>query len=104
MPPGSTFAGMKEEPPVLEMTVDGDFIGPSSGVKPPLGARVLIWVMSIAAIAVSCAVAVFALWLLAFLLPVAAVAALVAYAVFRYQMWRGGGSIRGGTIRYVRRR
>ena len=60
--------------------------------------------MSIAAIAVSCAVAVFALWLLAFLLPVAAVAALVAYAVFRYQMWRGGGSIRGGTIRYVRRR
>ena len=95
---------MSKEPPILEMTAEGDFVVPPPGAKPPLGIRMLIWTFSVAAIAVACVVAVFALWLLAFLIPVAAVAALAAYVAFRYQVWRGRGSIQGGTIRWVRRR
>ena len=86
------------------MTAEGDFVTPTRNPKPPLGTRLLIWVAAFAAIAFSCVVAVFALWLLAFLIPVALVAAIVAYAMFRYQMWRNGGSVQGGTIRWVRRR
>jgi len=95
---------MTEKPQILEMTIEGDFVGPPPNAKPPLGTRVLVWAAVIAGIAVSLAVAVFAIWLLAVLIPVALVAAMIAYAVFRYQVWRNGGSIQGGTIRWVRRR
>ena len=100
----TTFPNMREEPPILEMTIEGDFITPPQPPRPPLGTRVLIWTAAVAAVAISLAVAVFALWLLAFLIPVALIAALIAYGVFRYQLWRNGGSIQGGTIRWVRRR
>jgi hypothetical protein len=95
---------MSEQPPVLEMTVEGEFVGPVPGAKPPFGTRLMIWVAVFAGIAVSCAVGLFALWLLAFLAPVALAAALIAYAAFRYQVWRAGGSFKGGTIRVKRRR
>jgi membrane protein YdbS with pleckstrin-like domain len=95
---------MTQKPPILEMTLDGGFVGPPPNAKPPLGTRVLVWAAVIAAIAMSCAVAVFALWLLAVLIPVALVAAVIAYGVFRYQMWRNGGSVPGGTLRWDRRR
>lgn len=94
---------MTQKPPILEMTLEGGFVGPPPNAKPPLGTRVLIWAAAVAAIAVSCAVAVFAIWLLAVLIPVALVAAAIAYGVFRYQMWRHGGSVPRGTIRWVRR-
>ena len=86
------------------MTLEGEFVSPPPNAKPPLGTRVLIWSAAIAAIAIGCAVAVFALWLLAVLIPVALIAAVIAYGVFRYQMWRNGGSVPGGTIYWVRRR
>ncbi len=95
---------MNNDPSIIEMTVEGDFVSPPPGAKPTLGTRVLVWVAAFAAIAVSCVVAVFALWLLAFLIPVALVAAMIAYGIFRFQVWRNGGSIQGGTIRWVRRR
>ena len=95
---------MRKEPPILEMTVEGDFVTPPPNATPSFGTQVLIWVAAFAAIVVSCAVAVFALWLLAVLLPVALLAGIVAYAMFRYRMWRSGGSIQGGSIRWVRRR
>ncbi len=86
------------------MTLEGEFVSPSPPPKPPLATRVMIWAVVIAVLAASLVVAVFALWLLAFLIPVALVAALIAYLSFRYQLWRSGGSIRGGTIHIVRRR
>ncbi len=95
---------MSNEQPILEMTVEGDFVGPPPDAPTPLGNRVLVWVVSLAGIAVACAVAVFALWLLAFLIPVAALTVAIAYAVFRYRVWRSGGTIQGTTIRWVRRR
>ena len=99
---------MTQKPPILEMTIEGDFVdspqGPPQPPKVPFGTRVLIWSAVIAAIAIGCAVAVFALWLLAVLIPVALIAAAIAYGVFRYQMWRNGGSVPGGTIYWVRRR
>ena len=98
---------MTEKPPILEMTVEGDFVDPPQGrpgtQRVPFGTRVLIWASVVAVIAVGCAIAVFALWLLAVLIPVALIAALVAYAALRFQMWRNGGSVPGGTVRWVRR-
>jgi hypothetical protein len=101
------FPGMTKEPPILEMTIQGDFVdsprGPPRTRRVPLGTRVLIWASVFAAISIACAVAVFALWLLAVLIPIALVAAVIAYGVLRYQMWRNGGSLPGATIRWVRR-
>lgn len=99
---------MTKKPPILEMTIEGDFVDSAQRLpqapKVPFGTRVLIWAAVVATIAIGFAVAVFALWLLAVLIPVALVAAAIAYGVFRYQMWRNGGSIQGGTIHWVRRR
>lgn len=94
---------MSQKSPYLEMTIEGEFVDPPPPPKLPFGTRVLLWAAAVAAIALACAVAVFALWLLAILIPVALVAALVAYGAFRYQLWRNGGKPGGTTIYWVRR-
>ena len=98
---------MGKEPAILDMTIEGEFVtpplgGPHSG-KPPLGARLLFWAIVLAAVAFAGVIAVFALWLLAFLIPLALLAALVAYVAFRIQLWRNGGSIQAGRYRWGRR-
>ncbi len=99
---------MTQKPPILEMTIEGEFVDPPQPPRVPFGTKVMIWSAAVAAIAVACAVAcavaLAALWLLAFMIPVALIAAAVAYGVFRYQMWRSGGSNTGRTIYWVRRR
>ncbi len=92
------FPGMTQKPPILEMTIEGDFVDPPRMPRVPFGTRVLIWASVVAAIAIAGAVAVFALSLLAVMIPIALVAAVIAYGVFRYQMWRNGG-----PIQWVRR-
>ena len=82
-------AGMRREPPQLEMTLDGEFRTPP---KPPLLTRVLVWAVIIAIIAGGLTVAAFALWLALLILPVALGAAVVAWLIFRYQVWRAGKS------------
>ena len=92
---------MNAKPPILEMTIEGEFVdtrqgthqGTPQSLNIPFGTRVLIWASIIAAIVIACAVAVFALWLLAVLIPVALASAVIAYGVLRYRMWRDGGSI-----------
>jgi Flp pilus assembly protein TadB len=95
---------MTQKPPILEMTIEGEFVDPPQPRRLPFGTRVLIWAAVVAAIAVAGVVALAALWLLAFMIPVALIAVIVAYGVFRYQMWRGRGSDSGGTVYWVRRR
>ncbi|HVC60989.1 MAG TPA: hypothetical protein VND19_11600 [Acetobacteraceae bacterium] len=77
-------------PPELEMRADGSFRLPS---RPPLLTRIFIWAAVIAVIAGGLAVAAFALWLALILVPVALLAAVVAWLAFRFQLWRAGGSI-----------
>lgn len=95
---------MTQHPTIIEMTIDGDFADPPPNAKPPFGARVMVWAAAIAAVAVAGAVMVFALWLLAFLIPVVLLAALVAYVAFRVQVWRGAASGNTYTLRWPPRR
>ncbi len=95
---------MTQHPTIIEMTIDGEFADPPPAAKPPFGARVMVWAAAIAAIAVAGAVMVFAIWLLALLIPVALLAALAAYVAFRIQVWRGAASGNNFTIRWPPRR
>jgi hypothetical protein len=71
---------------VIDMTPSGEFLPRSRRL--PLTARVGI---AAALIAVACAIAAAAaifLWLASILLPVALIAAAVAYGAFKLQLWR----------------
>lgn len=74
-------------PPELEldMTPDGGFREPP---RPPLGMRVAAIAVVAAVLAGTLAVALLALWFALALIPVALVAAAVAWIAFRIQLWR----------------
>ena len=67
------------------MTLEGEFVSPP---KPPVTSRILLWAIVIAVIAGGLSLAAFALWLALLILPVALGAAAIAWAMFRYRMWR----------------
>jgi hypothetical protein len=75
----------QRRPPDLDMTIEGEFVSPP---KPPIASRVMMWAVVIAILAGALSLAAFALWLALLILPVAVGAAIVAWAMFRYRMWR----------------
>ena len=77
-------------PPELDMTVEGEFVSPRT---PPVSSRILMWAMVIAIVAGGLSLAAFALWLALLILPVAFGAAVVAYVLFRYRVWRAQHSV-----------
>jgi len=84
-------------PVTIDMTPDGGFVSPQA--VPPQGAGV--WTLRlglgaavIAAIAGAVAVAALVLWVASVMIPVALIAGVVAYAAFRFQMWRAQRSSR----------
>jgi hypothetical protein len=78
--------GMKQRrPPELEMTIDGEFVSPR---KAPIASRIVVWAVVVAVIAGALSLAAFALWIALLILPVAVGAALVAWAMVRYRIWR----------------
>jgi hypothetical protein len=81
---------MRDRPPEIEMTPDGRFVTPP---KPPFMTRLLVWAVLIAVIAGALCVAAFALWLALVILPVALGAAVVAWAAWRFQVWRAGKAV-----------
>ncbi len=95
---------MRQEPTIIDMTIEGGFASPEPEQKPPFSTQVMVWASAIAALAMAGAIAVFAIWLLAFLIPIAIIAALLAYAAFRFQLWRSGGSADRIVIRWPPRR
>ncbi len=88
---------MNHRPPELDMTIEGEFRTPP---RPPLLNRILIWAVIVAVLAGALVFAALALWLALIILPVAIGAAVIAWAIYRYQAWRAkgpnGGSIGGG--------
>lgn len=80
------------------MTANGEFISPP---KVPIATRILMWAVVVAVIAGMLSVAAFALWIALLILPVALGAAVVAWAMFRYQVWKAQRSM--GGQRGVRR-
>lgn len=88
----------KDDHPIIEMTLQGEFVSPPEPPKPPIGARIMLWAIVAAVMALSALIVVLALWFVAMLLPVVLIAGVIAYLAFRYQAWRGGGT-RSFTIR-----
>jgi hypothetical protein len=75
----------QRRPPELDMTINGEFVTPP---KAPLSSRILMAAIVIAILAGALSLAAFALWLALIILPVAFAAAVVAWAMFRYRVWR----------------
>jgi hypothetical protein len=83
----------------IDMRPDGSFREPD---KPPLAARIFFWAVLVATAAGGIVVAALALWVALTLIPLAIGAAIIAYLAFRFQLWRTGGSLRGGRDRVGR--
>lgn len=79
---------MERTPPLLDMTPDGAFRRPPRPAGPPLSFKLLVGAGLVAILAAAASIAVFALTVLSFLLPIVIVSAAVAYASFRYRQWR----------------
>ena len=71
-------------PPEIELLPDGRY----RPRRPPIAARIFVWALVIAVVAGALAVAALALWFALILIPVMAVAGLIAWLAFRYQLWR----------------
>jgi len=69
------------------MTPDGSFVDrPQPGV-PPVSAQIMGYAILVAVVAGAGAIALLALWLALTLIPVLIGAALIAFLVFRVQLW-----------------
>jgi hypothetical protein len=92
-PTARQVSGMKQRrPPELEMTVNGEFVSPPAA---PIASRVFMWAIVIAVLAGALSLAAFALWIALLILPVAFGAAVVAWAMFRYRVWRAQRAMGG---------
>ena len=74
------------------MTIEGEFVSPP---KPPLSTRIIFWAIVVAVIAGGLSLAALALWAALIILPVALGAAVIAWMMFRYRMWRAQRSFGG---------
>jgi len=84
-------------PRTLDMTPDGEFVTPH--LPPPAGSglwavRIGLGAAVVAAIAGAVVVAALVLWVASVMIPVALIAGVVAYAAFRFQVWRAQRSSR----------
>lgn len=87
------IGGMNQRrPPQLDMTIDGEFVSPP---KPPVSSRILMGAIVVAILAGALSLAAFALWVALIILPVAFAAAVIAWAMFRFQLWRAQRSMSG---------
>jgi hypothetical protein len=82
----------QRRPPELDMTLEGEFVSPPT---PPISSRILMWAVVVALIAGALSLAAFALWIALLILPVAFGAAIVAYVIFRYRVWRAQRTVAG---------
>ena len=82
----------QRRPPEVAMTLDGEFVSPPTA---PITSRILMWAVVIAIIAGGLSLAAFALWLALLILPVALGAGIIAWAMFRYRMWRAQRAMAG---------
>jgi len=87
-PPGFSFKlRMSNEAETIDMTPEGDMVPPPSArLTWPL--RIGIGAVIVAVLAGLAASAVIFLWLASVLIPIAVVAAVIAYAALRFQLWR----------------
>ena len=73
--------------PVIDMTPDGAFIDVRQPGAIPLSTKLLGISILVAVLAGAFAIVLLALWLALALIPVAIAGAVIAYGVFRVQIW-----------------
>jgi hypothetical protein len=86
---------MTKRPPIeLDMTLDGQFRSPPPRAESgtPWLARLGLGAIVLAVIGGLLAGVALVVWLIWILLPVALLAAAIAWIAFRIQLWRSGGS------------
>jgi hypothetical protein len=76
----------RSHPPVIDISLDGAFAPPPGGV-PPIPTRIMAYAALVAILGGAIAIALLALWLALTIIPVVLGAALIAYGVFRVQLW-----------------
>ena len=69
----------------IDMTPDGQFRGPP---PTPWASRILRYAIVVGVLAAGLAMAAFALWFALMLIPIVIGAVVVAYAAFRWRLWR----------------
>jgi uncharacterized membrane protein len=84
------FSYRAERSPVLDMTPDGRFRAPPA--RPGALTQIGLIAFAVALLAGGLAIAALALWFALAIIPVAIAAGLVAYAIFRFQLWRASGA------------
>lgn len=93
------YQNQRDQPGLqIDMTPDGAFRSPE---PVPITSKILRVAILVAAIAGAGVIAALALWVALALIPIAIGAALVAYGIIRYRIWKSGGSFRspGFTFR-----
>lgn len=93
------------DPKLIDMRIDGSFV-PTRGA--PLAVKIAGIALAIATLAGALALAALVVWLVLWaivvLVPLALIAAAVAWLAYRYQAWQRGGSFGGGPRDVFRRR
>jgi hypothetical protein len=80
----------KDDKRIIDMTLEGEFVSPPRPVRPPIGARIMLWAVVAMVLAVTALIVVLTFWFVLMILPLLLAAALIAYLAFRYQLWRTG--------------
>ena len=87
---------MNNRPPVIDMRPDGSFAPPPRRAVLPFGTKLLLGAVLVAAVAGSVVVAALAVWVVSIVLPVAIIAAAVAWVAYKL---RRGGILPGTRLR-----
>jgi hypothetical protein len=82
----------QRRPPELDMTINGEFVSPP---RASVSSRILMWAIAIAVVAGALSLAALTLWVALMILPVAVGAAVVAWVMFRYRVWRAQRAMDG---------
>ena len=83
---------MSNRPPTIDMTPEGQFRPAPRPPGVPLSFKLLVGGVIVAVLAGAAAVAALAVTLVSMLLPVIVIAAVVAWASFKYRQWRARGT------------
>jgi hypothetical protein len=86
----------RRHPPMIDMRLDGSFAPPRGATLPMRIAGTALAVAVLAGVlALTALVAWIVLWAMMILVPIAFVAGLVAWAAYRFQVWKSRGSFGG---------
>jgi hypothetical protein len=80
----------KQDKPLIDMTLEGEFVTPPQPPIPPIGARIMLWAIVAMVLSVTVLIVALTFWFVILLLPLVLIAAVIAYLAFRFQLWCSG--------------